>query len=403
MVTMNRMTFSEIVAVTRRPVVVFGASAIGGIILDALDNILNIRPVCFGDNDVRKQSEGFRGYPVISFEKLRVDFPDALVVIAAGRYFDDIAQQLMSHGYRDIYSDADVIGCIDFKNTPRSKLGNIIWHLAKIGELAEIPELCADGFHIPRLNVVVTTRCTLKCIHCSSLIPHYEKPADIDSSTIMASLDRLFAEVDMIYHVELLGGEPFLYKNLPAIAHHLLDSGKILHIDVITNGTLLPEKSVLEALKHPSLSVVIDDYGRLSKKKDALACVLKQLGIDYRINQHWAWADLGGFEPRRRSAGQLSELFSTCHFNSCTELIDGILYRCPRSSHGTRTGLVPEYERDTVDLLEPIRRSEDIREILRTFFNDKPFIRACDHCNGNTCHSLTLAPAEQKAFGEKTG
>lgn len=395
------MKFSETVAVTRRPVVVFGASTIGGIILDALA-ILNIRPTCFGDNDVRKQRQGFHGYPVISFEKLRTDFPDALVIIAADRYFDEIAQQLSRAGYQDIYSDADVIGCIDFKNTPRPRLDNMIWHLAKLGKLSEIPELADGGLQIPRLNVVVTTRCTLRCIHCSSLIPHYHKPADIDSSTIMASLDRLLANVDLVYHVELLGGEPFLNRDLPLIAQHLLASGKILHIDVITNGTLLPGDSVLEALKHRSLSVVIDDYGRLSKNKNALAAALNRLGIECRVNQHWAWADLGGFESRNRSAGQLTELFSRCYFNACTELIDGVLYRCPRSSHGTRTGLVPEYVPDTVDLLDQTRCDGDMRETLRAFFNDKTFIRACDHCNGNTIQSLTLTPAVQKTSGRNT-
>jgi len=246
------MNFLETVSTTSGPVVVFGASVIGKIVLDSLD-ILNVRPVCLCDNDVQKQRELFHGYEVVPFERLCADHPDALVVIAAGRYFNEIRQQLSNAGFKNIYNDADVISCIDFKKTPRSKLEKIIWHLGKLGRLSEIGDLPEGSLHIPQLNVVVTSRCTLKCEHCSSLMPHYKPQSDFDASKIIVSLDRIFACADLVYHVELLGGEPFLNKKLPLIAKHMLNSGKILHIDVITNGTVLPPNPVLESLKHDSL------------------------------------------------------------------------------------------------------------------------------------------------------
>jgi len=232
-------------------------------------------------------------------------------------------------------------------------------------------------------------------------MPHYESQADFDISRITRSLDRIFACADLVYHVELLGGELFLNKNLPLIAKHLLGSGKILHIDVITNGTVLPPDRVLESLKHESVSVVINDYGKLSKRTNSLLDALKHLGIDFRVNKHWAWADLGGFHSRNLSQEQLAELFAKCNFNSCTELLDGNLHRCPRSSHGTKTGLVPEYPGDFIDILDLSVTNDVLKERVRTFFYDKPFIRACDHCNGNTADSLTLTPAEQLLRGAR--
>ena len=131
-------------------------------------------------------------------------------------------------------------------------------------------------------------------------MPHYKRPSDLNTTKIMSALDRILACTDLLYHVELLGGEPLLNPSLPLIAKHLLGSGKILHIDVITNGTLLPNDRVLESLKHERLSVVIDDYGKLSKKLTPLTRALERLGVEYRVNKHWAWADLGGFQPRNR-------------------------------------------------------------------------------------------------------
>jgi len=257
----------------------------------------------------------------------------------------------------------------------------------------DIPE---GTLHVPRLNVVVTSRCTLNCRHCSSLMPHYETPSDFDLSNIVASLDALFACADLVYHVELLGGEPFLNKDLPIIAKHLLDSQQVLHMDVITNGTVLPPDRMLSALEHDAVSVVIDDYGTLSKRKGALSDALKRHGIDFRVNKHWAWADLGGFEDRHLSEEALTERFRECNFNTCTELLDGKLYRCPRSSHGTKTGMIPEYADDVLDISHFSTNNACDKERTRSFLGDKRFIRACDHCNGNTQASLTLVPAEQK-------
>jgi len=380
-----------------RPVVIFGASVIGKIVLDALE-LLGLKPSAFCDNDARKQKELFRGYKVVSFDELRKDYTKALVIIAAGRYYEEIKKQLLGAGFKDIFSDADVIGCIDFKKAPRGKLEGIMWHLAKIGKLSEILEFPANSLHIPRLNVVITTRCTLRCQHCSSLMPHYRKPADFDTAEIIASLDRILSGVDLIYHVEILGGEPFLHKDFSLIARHLLESGKVLHVDIITNGTIILSGGDLEALKHEKVSVVIDDYGKLSNKLAPLSKALKDYGVDFRINRHWAWADLGGFEPRNRTEKQLRELFAKCNFNSCAELLDGVIYHCPRSSHGTKTGLVPEYHSDFLRVAK-MRSGEAAKERLRAFFQDVTYLRTCDHCDGNTGGSLNLRPAAQNIRG----
>ena len=375
-----------------RPVVIFGASVLGKVMLDSLE-ILNIKPACFCDNDKNKQWHLFHGHQVILFEDLCSQHPNAIVIVAAGRYFDEIAGQLSVAGFDKIYSDSDVIRCIDFKKVPYSDLGKIIWHLPKIGMLSKAMDLPPDALVVPRLNVVVTSRCTLKCKHCSSLMTHYEEPGDFDTSRMTTSLDRIFSCIDVVCRVEVLGGEPFLNRDTPLIVKHLLDSGKVLHVDVVTNGTILPDVKVLEKLKDTRLSIVIDDYGALSKKLSSFSDMLRKMQIDYRVNKHWAWADLGDFESRNLSGKQLEDLFAKCNFNTCTELLDGRLYRCPRSSHGTNIGVIPEYRDDFINLLEEPPGS--LKDRLHLFFHDKKFIHACNHCNGNTGNSLNLPPAEQ--------
>ena len=211
----------------------------------------------------------------------------------------------------------------------------------------------------------------------------------------MKSIDRILKCVDFIYHMEMLGGEPFLYKHLPAVMEKLAQTDRIFQIDVITNGTVLPDKRLVPLLIRDNICVVVNDYGAISTKKDALLSLLNNAGIKSRMNKHWAWADLGGFAPRHRTETQLTALFQQCNFKACAELLHGKLYRCPRSSHGTNTGLVPRDDNDYVKVCDESINVPELQGRIRHLFEDKKFLSACDYCDGNTSVSLMLEPAEQ--------
>ncbi len=64
-----------------------------------------------------------------------------------------------------------------------------------------------------RLGIMLTTLCTLKCKGCYLMIPD-QKPWNADIETIKASLPRIFEIFDYFDQICLMGGEPFLYKDL---------------------------------------------------------------------------------------------------------------------------------------------------------------------------------------------
>ena len=387
---------------TGRPLVIFGASILGEVALQAL-TICGLRPVCFGDNNKMKQEKPFHGYRVSGLEEIRSQYPDAIIIIGAGRYYDEIYDQIFYSGFRHIYNDADVIATIDFTTTPHDQVKGIVWRLAQLGQLSRIKNIPTGALHLERLNIVMTERCTLNCRYCSSLMPLYKNPEDCNTSLLLKSIDRLLTCVDFIYHMEVLGGEPLLHKDLPSVITKLAQYDSILQIDIITNGTILPRHGLLDCLKHDNICVVVNDYGRLSKKKDALCDALDKAGVKNRQNRNWAWADLGGFEPRNRNEVGLTRLFQECNFSTCTELLHGELYRCPRSSHGTNTGMISRYAEDYVEVCDDSTSAEDLKERIRHLFEDKQFIRACDHCDGNTRGSLILEPAEQILRNKQNG
>ena len=375
-------------------VAVFGAAAIGEVMLEVLA-ALGTRVVAVADNSPAKQGGDFHGFTVLSIEALKTRHGETPILVAAERHAAEIRAQLDANGFKAILVPEDIIARIDFATMDPARFDTLLWYLARHGTFPPGVHSGPDSLHMPRLNVVVTSRCTLNCEHCSSLMPYYAEQADFDSERMLQSLERILGAVDAVHHVEILGGEPFLNPVMFDVAEMLIATGKVLRIDVVTNGTVVPRPEMALRLAHPRLSVVIDDYGDLSTKKDALVACLTGAGVGHRVLRHWSWADLGGFEPRGLGEEQLDRTFASCNFNSCTELLDGRLYRCPRSSHGTHLGLIPNYAEDILDVAAGDATREGWRARLGAFIHGKTHIAACNHCNGNNGHTLVLQPARQ--------
>lgn len=316
---------------------IFGAGVIGAQIRD-------YNPVCFIDNDPNKQKALFYGYKVLSFEAFKKKYPEATIIIAAKRYFDEIFEQVFPY-YTDVYR-------------------------------ASLP--LAD---LEQLNIVVTTRCTLKCTHCSSLMPFYKHPKDADLKKVIIYIDKLFKCIDSIGRIEVLGGEPFLHKDLPKLIKKL-KTYQIREINVVTNGTIVPKD--VTYLKDPKICVVINTYGT---KVPQLASKLDKAGVSYIKSTHLAWADLGWFQKRNRTKPDLEELFRRCNFNTCTELLEGELHRCPRSSHGMQLGLIP-VNSDFVKMTD-----KDLKDKIKKLMNLKS-IGACNYCDGNIKETLIMEPGK---------
>ena len=376
------MVFKE-ACKTGRHIVIVGAGVQGEVILRLLE-AQGIQPACFGDNDKAKQGQPYYGYSVLSLEDISFFYPNAIIIIAAVWHYPEIHKMLLDAGYVDLYKDTDLLETIELNSLTPDKRRAVAWKLAEHGYLDK------STFYLPRLNLVLTTRCTLKCDRCSSLMPEYTQPKDIETFILLRSMQRLFDNVDYIGRMEVLGGEPFLHPQWDMVVETLAKSDKVFQIDIVTNGTIVPPDAMLNRIKYPHVRLSVNNYGRLSSKYESLIVKCKQLGINCLAHKHWKWAELGDFRFRCKTVEQLTNLFKACSNSACTEIIDGKMYRCSRSSHGATLGIVPYTENDYVDLL-----SQPTREGLIEFFK-KPFVTACNYCDGNIEGTLILQPAIQR-------
>lgn len=230
---------------------------------------------------------------------------------------------------------------------------------------------------LPYLELCITPRCTLKCTNCANLMQYYEKPKDYDTERIFVTLDRLLACVDSIYCFRILGGEPLMHKDIARIIRYCTEQEKLVQVQIVTNGTILPSEDVLEALANVKASVYISDYGTLSGNRSRLEESLSQRGIAHFSDSNYIWDDMGGIERRNYTSERVGHVYQGCK-DICKTMVDGVVYVCPRAAHGDKLGIIPKREQDCVEVLAG--SISEVRRKLRELY-DVEYIEACYYCN----------------------
>lgn len=255
----------------------------------------------------------------------------------------------------------------------------------------DIPKLKSIVF--PRMDLVLTTRCSLKCKKCANLMQYYSSPDDVKLDVIKQSINNLLESIDYIGQIYVLGGEPFIYRELPDVIGFLSEKKQIGIIKIVTNGTILRENDYeWERLRVPNAIVTISDYGYKSRCIYGLLVKLRKERINhYRIRTQF-FLDTGGLQKRNRSSEELLKVFYDCG-TLCKSLYNGKLYICPRAAHGIDLGFIPNIETEYVNLInEAYNYHDEIQRLL----SRRKFI-SCDYCDIRTpgYYDRKCLPAEQ--------
>lgn len=251
--------------------------------------------------------------------------------------------------------------------------------------------------YLRQVEFVLTTRCSLRCKNCANLMQYYSRPYDVEKRNILQAFQNLIKDLDEINTVVLVGGEPLLYENISDVIECVAKSAKVNHIDIFTNGTIVPEKSAVSVLQNPKVKIIISDYGEISRKKCELQAYCERNKINcYLKNQDLYWGYVGSMQARNRTKKQLTRQFHNCH-NYCRSILNGKLFYCPRAAHGDDLGYVSTSKEEYVDLL---KENVSVRDICRIVYSDH-FFSACDYCNYGTKDMVPVRPGVQVCKGEK--
>ena len=245
---------------------------------------------------------------------------------------------------------------------------------------------------LPRISIVVTTRCTNNRDKCALHIPDLKCHADLHKDTLLRDIQRLFACVDEIYDVNLTGGEAFLHPDLHEIIRAFARPGKVSAIDITTNGTVIPNEMVLMALKEANVTVKVTKYPEaLQPDVEKLKSVLQKNGINYMHDSGSYWNDTGAFGQLQDGSGK--QRFSVCVQQLCLVYFKGKLHLCAQSAAMVDEGLIGDCKEDYIDLRElpPAAFRQQLRRLQK-----KRDISACAYCLGHTYTSPRVSVGEQR-------
>lgn len=379
----------------KRDIVLFGAGQNGAAALKAFEKHgVSVR--CFCDNNPGKQGTELCGVKILSPEQAVEQFPEASFFITTPQ-FSLITHQLERIGRPGGGSlrgqKGHIHDCCELFLTLSEEDIDAYFYGDKTRTnfyyYGEIFEREINGLYnivdsgkviLPIVNIVLTERCTLRCRDCSIWIPYRERPSDRNCEEIISTMADLAGAVDSIERLSLVGGEPFLYKNLDRVVSVLVGHKNIKSITITTNGTVVPCSKVLDILeREKTIEVYISDYGSQSKNKKELTDIFSMRGINFRVNQ-FEWIRFPKIKLYDRTREELESNYIQCmKRGSCSNLNLGRFYPCYFASQAEELGLIPISESNSINLLRMENPSE-LKSKFRNFVKDTKYIDACRYC-----------------------
>ena len=254
------------------PVIIFGAGILGKMAIAVLRH-QNKEINCVFDNNMKRHGCELDGF-IIRKPDLAANFPKSTKVyicVYNDENFRQIENQLKQLGFSQILRKDELYRYYQEKIMQRP-----ISHYDQFDLNLERARQKEQFITLGNVSLVITEKCTLRCIDCGVLIPYYAQPKNHDTESIVWSIQRLSQSVDVIENLTIIGGEPFLHQDLARICLEASRMSNILRVTLTTNGTILPDDALIEQLRQSVYTVTISDYGPLSSKKEALTKALKE-------------------------------------------------------------------------------------------------------------------------------
>lgn len=257
--------------------------------------------------------------------------------------------------------------------------------------------MTSQGLIVPALVLIVGQACSLKCKHCANFSPFApESVKRYPLKKLCDDLSLVFHSVHRVEKIQVQGGEPFLYTELPELLDFIRNSGKADVLTVATNGTIVPKESVFQALQRNRVRVRISSYPNTPKETvSKLTQRLKEYGLDVWIYEFTSddsmWYDMGGISasPTDDSDEAVQQRFMKCPFHDCFTLENGKVSRCSRA---VMAELLQGFTSRESDLL-PVVPEDDFSAKLWQYLSTPIFMEACRHCYG--IEGGKVAPAMQ--------
>lgn len=328
-------------------IVIFGFGRQGKKMYSTLKRDFDIAAIV--DNSLEKQGRQIDEHIILSFDQA-VSFLQQykIIVTTSQYYYQAIRGQLSSIGLNEY---VDYIMYQQFVTEWYYKYRNKV--------------------NVLKTDISLTTLCTLNCENCMQFLPYWKdgRRKENPLEEIKENVDIYFACVDYLLDLDVVGGEPFLYRNLNEFIRYIGENyrNRIGYIGLITNGMIVPEEETLELLSKYAMDVSISDYSEDIEYKhqiEKLCEKLEQYDISYMRNKQIDWFDFGFPKDLYHYEGEAAVQHMQC-CNSIEHILDDKkLFYCGLEWSAQKGGLYPIEEKAYVDLVDIKEGRVDRKDIL---------------------------------------
>ena len=265
-----------------------------------------------------------------------------------------------------------------------------------------------EPIHFYRISINATFRCTLKCKLCCSYAPYFDPVPHYSYETLTDYVQRFFTLVDTVSIFNIGGGEPLLNACLPDFIASLKPYRDRIHkrLEVVTNGTIVPNDHLLSVMRKNRVFVLLDDYGPdRSRAVQEVEDKLTAYGIDYnrrRNNSEKAyydgWVDLSTFSETPKNAEDAVWLSKNCiqaNELRCHPIVDGKIFVCPSYRRCLVLGRIADNPDEYFDLMDDTISIEEKKTRIVKFLKRDVF-SSCAYCNGWLPDSKRYIPGEEQ-------
>ncbi len=281
----------------------------------------NNHVTAFIDSNTSLENTDIEGIPVFSFKQMDEIFKKekttVLLALRNACSIITILRILDNHNIKNVGIVKPRV--LAMKSSAITDLNNEIVWLRKKGKKYNV---------IPRLELNIVDGCNLNCKGCSHFSNLFPKDSVYPISEYEKDLKQI-AKIGELVRLRLLGGEPFLAKN---IIKYLSIARKIFStsdIELVTNGLLIPsiENKVLEEIKNNDISLTISKYPPTLKIKEEIQKTLDKADINWRFDNYEISSFGKNLTLEKTHDKNITSI--NCISNGCIFLRQGKLYKCP--------------------------------------------------------------------------
>jgi len=354
---------------------------------------INLPITNFIDTDVKKSGRNSSGISCISIDEARGRLTPNSVIIISVIDIQDVLPTVEELNIKKWLALGLFLNDHPVFVNPTDESEDFMKYSLQAVEKCHKSYLITNSLYLRSVDVVITEKCSLKCKDCSNLMQYYEAPVDISFDEIKADFDDLTSKVEYIYEIRLIGGEPFMNKDIYRIIDYFNNNKKITKQVVYSNATIPLKDQFIEVLKHPKVVFTLTDYrkvtkGNLEKNTTRVTEKLDKLNIPYRLHDPENWTDSGVLKDFKRDVPEMKEMFLDCCARNLITLSDSKIYRCPFAANADRLQGMPDDKKNYVYVNAPTSE-------IKKYVNEIEFIPACNYCKGRSFSAPEIESAIQ--------